>query len=68
MFGLVTYKNEDNNIIQLYFSRPRVALSVIGSQVWQYSNTFKFVLVTCKNKEDPFINEGARVATTDLSL
>ena len=24
------------------------------------------VLVTCKNEEDPFKNEGARVVTTDL--
>ena len=26
------------------------------------------VLVTCKNEEDPFKNEGARVVTTDLAL
>ena len=26
------------------------------------------VLVTCKNEEDPFKNEGARVVTTDLPL
>ena len=25
-------------------------------------------LVTCKNDEDPFKNEGARVVTTDLPL
>ena len=30
--------------------------------------TFMGVLVTCKNKEDPLKNEGARVVTTDLSL
>ena len=28
--------------------------------------TFMGVLVTCKNEEDPFTNEGARVVTTDL--
>ena len=27
-----------------------------------------YVLVTCKNEEDPIINEGARVFTTFLSL
>ena len=26
------------------------------------------VLVTCKNEEDPFKNEGARMVTTDLPL
>ena len=30
--------------------------------------TFMEVLVTCKNEEDPFENEGARVVTTDLPL
>ena len=29
---------------------------------------FMGVLVTCKNEEDPFKNEGARVVTTDLPL
>ena len=28
--------------------------------------TFMEFLVTCKNEEDPFKNEGARVVTTDL--
>ena len=30
--------------------------------------TFVGVLVTCKNEEDPFKNEGTRVVTTDLQL
>ena len=30
--------------------------------------TFMGFLVTCKNEEDPFKNEGARVVTTDLQL
>ena len=29
---------------------------------------FMGVLVTCKNEEDPFKKEGARVVTTDLPL
>ena len=30
--------------------------------------TIMEVLVTCKNEEGPFKNEGARVVTTDLPL
>ena len=30
--------------------------------------TFISVLVTCKNEEDPFKNEGDRAVTTDLPL
>ena len=30
--------------------------------------TFMEFLVNCKNEEDPFKNEGARVVTTDLPL
>ena len=33
-----------------------------------FIKAFKGVLVTCKNEEDPFKNEGARVVTTDLPL
>ena len=29
---------------------------------------FMVVLVSCKNEEDPFKNEGARAVTTDLSF
>ena len=34
----------------------------------QLIQTFQEVLVTCKNEEDPFKNEGARVVITDLPL
>ena len=34
----------------------------------QTHSVFMEALVTCKNEEDPFINEGTRVATTDLPL
>ena len=30
--------------------------------------TFMGVLVTCKNEEDPFKNEGANVVTRDIRL
>ena len=47
------------------------ANSVTGDWVWpniKLIQTFMGVLVTCKNIEDPFKNEGARVVTTDLPL
>ena len=34
----------------------------------KFIQTFMGVLVTCKNEEDLFKNEGARVVTTDLPL
>ena len=82
MYVLVTYKDEANqmknegarvvhNIIQLYFRRSRAANSVAGGWMWpkiKLIQTFMGVLVTCKNEEDPFKIEGARVVTTDLPL
>ena len=59
------------NIIQLYFRRSRAANSVAGGWMWpkiKLIQTLTGVLVTCKNEEDPFKNEGARVVTADLSL
>ena len=32
------------------------------------NQTFMGVLVTCKNEEDPFDNEAAKVVTADLPL
>ena len=46
-------------------------LYVAGGWVWRkikLVQTFMGVLFTCKNEEDPFKNEGARVVTTDLPL
>ena len=60
-----------HNIIQLYFRRSRAANSVAGGGMWpkiKLVQNFMGVLVTCKNEEDPFKNEGARVVTTDLPL
>ena len=45
------------------------ANSVAGCLVWpkiKLIQTYMGVLVTCKNEEDLFKNEGARVVTTDL--
>ena len=52
------------NIIKLYFRCSRAANSVVGGRVWpkfQLIQAFKVALMTCKNEEDPFKNEGARV-------
>ena len=82
MYVLVTYKDEENQkknegawvvttIIQLYLRCSRAANSVAGGWMWpkiKLIQTFMGVLVTCKNKEDLFKNEGVRVITTDLRL
>ena len=47
------------------------ANSVAGDSVWptiKHIQTFMGVLVTCKNEEDHFKTEGARVVTKDLQL
>ena len=59
-------RNGCNNIIKLYFRWSRAANSV--ARGWQRRKikliqAFIEVLVTCKNEEDPFKNEGARVVT-----
>ena len=46
-------------------------LDVAGGGVWwkiTLNQTFMEVLVTCKNEEDPFKIEGARVVAIDLPL
>ena len=56
-------------MIRIYFRHSRAANSVAGRWVWgKIIGTFMEVLVTCKNEEDPFKYEGARVVTTDLPL
>ena len=53
------------------FKCSMAAKSVVSSQVWLKINLIQalmIVLVTCKNEEDPFKNEGTRVVTTDLPL
>ena len=47
------------------------AYPVAGGRVWwkiKLSQAFMDALVTCKNEEDPIINEGARVVTIYLPL
>ena len=46
-------------------------LTVVGGRMWpiiKLIQAFMVVLVTCKNDEDPFKNESARVVTTDFPL
>ena len=60
-----------HNIIQLYFRRSMAANSVADGWVWpkiKLIQIFIGVLVTCKNEEYPFKNEGASVITRDLPL
>ena len=78
---LVTCQDEEDPIkiealecSQHYISifRPaRADYSGVGSGIWpkfERFQAFKHVLVTCKNEDDRFKNEGARVFTTFLPL
>ena len=63
-------KNEGAKVVPTLNS-SRAANSVAGGLMWpeiKLIQTFMGVLVTCKNEEDSFKNEGARVVTTDLRL
>ena len=60
-----------SNIIQLYFRCSSAANTVVGGWVWQIIKFIQVIMglhFTCKNEEDPFKNEGARVVTKDLPL
>ena len=50
----------------IFRKRSRAAKSVVRGQIkpkFELVRDFLVVLITCKNKEDPIINEGARVIT-----
>ena len=83
MYVLVTFKdkenqmkNEGSRVVTTLYSyildaKGQLTNSVAGGWVWpkiKFIQTFMGVLVTCKNEEDPFKNEGARVVTSDLQL
>ena len=64
-------KNEGNRMVTVlyidFFRRSRAGNSVVSSGVWPKSEliqAFIIVFVICKNKEDPYRNECARVVTT----
>ena len=82
MYVLLTYKAEEDQmkhegarVVTLYSfildDMLKAPNSVVSCQVWpkiKLIQDLMVVLVACKNKEDPFLNEGARVVTTDLPL
>ena len=58
-------------MIEPYFRPSSTTNSVVGSWVQpsiKLIQAFMGVLVTSKNEEVPFKNEGARVVTKDLQL
>ena len=67
-------KNEGARVVTTLTAmlrRSRAANSLAGDWVWpkiKLIQTFMGVLVTCKNEEDPFKSEGARVVKTDLPI
>ena len=68
-------KNEGSRVVTTLYSyildAKRAANSVPGHWVWpkiKLIQTFMGVLVTYKNEEDPYKDEGTRVVTTDLQL
>ena len=67
-------KNEGARVVITLYSLTLDAqwqLTVAGGWMWpkiKLIQTFMGVLVTCKNEEDPFKNEGARVVTTDFPI
>ena len=55
----------------LIFRRARADNSAVGGGIWpkfELIQAFMHVLVTCKNEDDRFKNEGARVFTKFLPL
>ena len=54
-----------------FFRRPRADNSGFGGGIWpklELIQAFMHVLVTCKNEDDSYKNEGARVFTRFLPL
>ena len=66
-----TEVDSDHNTIYLNFRCSRAANSLVCGGLWlkfEPIQAFIAVLVSCKNEEDPFKNEGTRVVTTFLPL
>ena len=62
---------EWTHVIQQFFRRARADNSGVGVGIWpkfELIQAFMHVLVTCKNEDDRFKNEGARVLTRFLPL
>ena len=55
----------------VFFRRPRADNSGVGGGIWsklELIQALMHVLVTCKNEDDSYKNEGARVFTRFLPL
>ena len=55
----------------VFFRPPRADNSGVGGGIWlklELIQAFMHVLVTCKNEDDSYKNEGARVFTRFLPL
>ena len=68
-------KNEGARVLTTlyikFFRRTRADNSGVGGGIWpkfELIQAFMHVLVTCKNEDDQFKNEGARVFTRLLPL
>ena len=64
-------KNEGAKVVTTYTIKGSKLRIVVDSGVWRKFKLIEalmVVLVTCKNKDDPFKNEGAGVVTTFLLL
>ena len=60
-------KNEGARVVTTLYSSS----AVVGGRVQRIIKLIQALMglnVTCKNKEDPFQNKGARVVTKDLPL
>ena len=60
-----------HSIIHQFFRRARADNSGVGGGIWpkfELIQAFMHVRVTCKNENDRFKNEGARVLTRFLPL
>ena len=63
-------KNEGARVVTTLYSSS-AANSVVGGRVRRIIKLIQALIgfnVTCKNEEDPFQNEGARVVTNDFPL
>ena len=66
-------KNRGARVFTLYinFSDAQGQITGVGGGIWlkfELMQAFMHVLVTCKNEDDRFKNEGARVFTRFLPL
>ena len=64
LIGLFVFKILSKNLILTSIKGHNAVANLPKFEIVQ---AFMYVLITCKNKEDPIKNEGARVFTLDFS-